>query len=230
MSRHEPARQRVDNRHDNVCVKRFRKHRPSSHETMSNSVEEWRSFNNRTVALVLRNNPDIMKIPDTNVCNPMTDLPRWSWSHGRRACDTATAGYAQSGAISCTGISQLRIGRIYGHSTIQNSGMQDAWRRRVHCDGPWCRGVDTSCQRAGRGSNLDELRLVHVQCHRLNRGKLGQQRCPGHCVPADLEHHRQGMQGHLRPRRRRLRRSVPAPGIHQRKLLVDLIPAGELQA
>ena len=199
---------------------------------MSNSVEEWRTFNNRTVALVLRNNSDIMKMPDTNVCNPMTDLPRWSWSHGRRACDTATAGYAQSGAISCTGISQLRIGRIYGHTTIQFSSQAGLRRRCLRGDDPRLRRSRPAVHRPGR-RYISFLRLQHhriIQCLRSKCGGLGQQRCPSHCVPADLEHHRQGMQGHLRPRRRRLRRSVPAPGIHQRKLLVDLIPAGELQA
>ena len=56
------------------------------------------------------------------------------------------------------------------------------------------------------------------------------ERCPGDCVPADVEHHRQGMHQHLWSGRCGLCGGLASAGIHPRHAVVDQLPACELQA
>ena len=56
------------------------------------------------------------------------------------------------------------------------------------------------------------------------------ERCPGDCVPADVEHDRQGMHQHLWSGRCGLCGGLASAGIHPRHAVVDQLPACELQA
>ena len=97
----------------------------------------------------------------------------------------------------------------HDHSTVvQTNAGGKCCRRDVVCvadRGSW--------RRSGRGNHI-----------------LRQEGRSGDRVPADMEHHRQGMHQYLWPGRRRLCGGLASAGIHSGHAVVDQLPARELQA